>query len=103
LPDVSHVWRGLPHEPVKCGLPSDVTYYVCTIPSYKDDRVFHLYTDLYLIWVLYLTDTWVASVQKAWFFLMLKLKSMLSNHQKVLNQFSKVPTQNIMLTSSPGM
>jgi hypothetical protein len=75
------------------------------VPSYKDDRVFHIYNDLYLIWVPYLTDTWASSIQKAIFFLMLKIQvnHMLWNHQKVLNQFSKVPTQNLMLTSSPGM
>jgi hypothetical protein len=32
-----------------------------------------------------------------------QVNHMLWNHQKVLNQFSKVPTQNLMLTSSPGM
>lgn len=32
-----------------CALPSDLTYYVCTIPLQKIDRIFYLYTDLLLI------------------------------------------------------
>jgi hypothetical protein len=38
-------------------------------------------------------------------FLMLKIQvnHMLWNHQKVVNQFSKVRTQNLILTSGPGM